>query len=169
MTKSSCKISVWSICYLKYILSDKAKAQDLTVIGIHSGNLRKSQLSECYEKQDMSPGQDCKTDCYWKLERLLHFHLEQLRGNELLRWNSISSQKEFYAMTACDSTEADSVTQQKALQLPSWVLFRFCGWKNKKHGIVRIVEIGPFCKLYFTVIFAAAIPLLLGERMWKGK
>lgn len=91
------------------------------------------------------------------------------RGNELLRWNLIGSREGLYDMAACDRTEADRGTQQIAQLLSTQVQFLFWGWKNKTHKIVRIVEIGPFCKLNFTVIFAAVMPLLLGERMWKGK
>lgn len=90
------------------------------------------------KNEAMFPGQDCETDCYWKLEGLMHFHLEQLGG----KWTFKMELDQFMKRIVW----YDCMSQQKnghsdieiAPQLWSWVLFLFCGGKKKKNKIIGL-------------------------------
>lgn len=76
LLQNKCLINILLKIYA--VWGGEAKAQILLSLASTLAISEKVSFLNVMKNKDMSPGQDCKTDCYWKLEGLLYFHLEQL-------------------------------------------------------------------------------------------
>lgn len=170
MTESSCKINVWSIFYLKYMLSEEMKPRHRSYCHWHPHwqSQKKSDFWMLWKTRICLQVKTAR-DCYWKLEGLLYFHLEQLEE----KW-TLKVELDLFTsrIVWCDcmwqhcSRHSDTANSSAVITLSAipilWVI------KQKAQNL-QDCGIGPSCKLNFTVFSAAAIPLLLGKRLWKGK
>lgn len=78
LLQNKCLINILLKIYT--VWGDNAKAQILLSWASTLAVLEKVSFLNVMKNKDTSPGQNCRTDYYWKLEGVLHFHLEQLEG-----------------------------------------------------------------------------------------